>query len=99
ERHTNLRAVGLRHDSIRRREPRWRGKLLAMSRPAADLLTGSAGTDAALDVALSAVLLDAVAGGRRPATIRIYRPVATVAFGRRDSFAAGFGEACRAASV
>ncbi len=68
-----------------------------MSRPAAELVPGSAGTDPLLDVALSAVLLEAVAAGRRPGCVRIYRPPATVAFGRRDSFVPGFPEACRAA--
>jgi len=63
-----------------------------------DFLTRSAGTDPTLDVALPHALLDLVAGKRRRPVLRCYRPVATVAFGRRDRFLPGFEEAATAAS-
>jgi lipoate-protein ligase A len=47
-----------------------------------------------LDVAISDALLRAVAAGRRPETVRIFRPGPAVAFGRLDALAPGFGEAC-----
>ena len=65
--------------------------------PAVDLLEGSAGADPALDVALPHALLGLVAQGRRGPVIRSYRPRATVAFGRRDSFLPGFASAIHAA--
>jgi lipoate-protein ligase A len=61
-----------------------------------DLLSGSAGEDPALDVALPHALLGRVATGRRP-VVRCYRPLATVAFGRRDAFLPGFAAATVAA--
>ncbi len=62
-----------------------------------DLLEGSAGADPALDVALPHALLGLVAAGNRGPVLRSYRPRATVAFGRRDSFLAGFPDAVAAA--
>jgi lipoate-protein ligase A len=62
-----------------------------------ELLLGRAGGEPALDVALSVVLLEAVAAGAHPAVLRCYRPPATAAFGRRDTFLAGFGAAAEAA--
>ena len=62
-----------------------------------DLLEGSAGADPALDVALPHVLLGFVAAGHRGPVLRSYRPRPTVAFGRRDSFLAGFPGAVAAA--
>lgn len=56
-----------------------------------------AGADPALDVAMAHALLDLVASGERPPVLRSYRPGATVAFGRRDGFLAGFPEAVAAA--
>jgi octanoyl-[GcvH]:protein N-octanoyltransferase len=47
----------------------------------------------AMDMALSQALLRAVARGDRAPLVRIHRPGATVAFGRRDRFRPGFGEA------
>ena len=47
--------------------------------------------------ALSRVLLDQVAAGDRPATLRLSRPGRVVAFGRRDCTSPGYGEAVRAA--
>lgn len=62
-----------------------------------DLLDGTAGADPALDVALPHALLGLVAQGRRGPLLRCYRPHATVAFGRRDSFLPGFADAVAAA--
>lgn len=62
-----------------------------------DLIEGSAGADAALDVALPHALLGLVATGRRGPVLRSYRPQPTVAFGRRDSFLPGFPQAAAAA--
>jgi octanoyl-[GcvH]:protein N-octanoyltransferase len=50
-----------------------------------------------LELALATALLHQVAAGVRGPVIRIYRPPATVAFGRRDSFLDGFGAAAAAA--
>lgn len=50
-----------------------------------------------LEPALSRVILDQVAGGSRPATVRISRLGRTVAFGRRDTISPGYPEAIRAA--
>lgn len=46
-----------------------------------------------LDMSFSAELLADVAAGRAPETIRIFRPGATVAFGRLDSRLSGFERA------
>src|SRR5690242_12368371 len=62
-----------------------------------DFLTGSAGPDRALDVALPHAVLDLVAAGHRRPVLRCYRPGATVAFGRRDVFLPGFATAAAAA--
>jgi octanoyl-[GcvH]:protein N-octanoyltransferase len=47
--------------------------------------------------ALSRVLLDQVAAGERPATVRLSRPGRVVAFGRRDVRESGYGAAVTAA--
>ncbi|MDQ2700805.1 MAG: lipoate--protein ligase family protein [Actinomycetota bacterium] len=47
--------------------------------------------------ALSRVLLDQVAAGQRPATVRLSRPGRVVAFGRRDTRSPGYAEAVKAA--
>jgi octanoyl-[GcvH]:protein N-octanoyltransferase len=62
-----------------------------------DLVEGSAGSDPVLDVAMAHALLDLVASGARPPVVRCYRPRATLAFGRRDRFLAGFPDAAAAA--
>ena len=67
-----------------------------MAPPTIDLVQGRAGDDPALDLSLAPALLERVAGGRRP-LLRIYRPLPTVAFGRRDSFLTGFSRAAGAA--
>ncbi len=48
--------------------------------------------------ALSRVLLEQVAAGRRPATVRLSRPGRVVAFGRRDAVSPGYGAAVEAAA-
>ncbi|HEX3974801.1 MAG TPA: hypothetical protein VHW96_00980 [Solirubrobacteraceae bacterium] len=64
----------------------------------AELLEGRAGEDPVLELALATALLQQVASGRRGPLIRVYRPAPTVAFGRRDSFLAGFERAATAAA-
>ena len=61
-----------------------------------DLVEARAGADPALDVALPHAVLDLVASGRRP-VVRCYRPLPTLAFGRRDVFLPGFATAAAAA--
>lgn len=53
--------------------------------------------DALTDLAMARALLDGVRDGRRGPTLRIYRPAPTVAFGARDRFLEGFGDAIEAA--
>jgi lipoate-protein ligase A len=62
-----------------------------------ELLGGGLGHEAALEVALSAVLLRIVARGEQGPVLRCYRPPSTVAFGRRDTILPGFVAAARAA--
>ena len=69
-----------------------------MSPADAELLEGRAGADPVLDLALATALLAQVAAGDRGPVIRVYRPAPTVAFGRRDSFLAGFERAVAAAT-
>jgi octanoyl-[GcvH]:protein N-octanoyltransferase len=60
---------------------------------AVDLLQQRAGTDPELDLALSTALLETVARGERRPVLRLYRPLPTVAFSRRDTFLPGFERA------
>jgi lipoate-protein ligase A len=53
--------------------------------------------DPALETAISRALLERVAAGELPETVRISRPAAAVAFGRRDVVAPGYREAVEAA--
>jgi octanoyl-[GcvH]:protein N-octanoyltransferase len=53
--------------------------------------------DPALDVAVGHALLERVARRRLGATLRVYRPGPTVAFGRLDTLRVGFGAAVAAA--
>jgi len=53
--------------------------------------------DPALDVAVSRAILDRVAAGELPETLRITRPPAMVAFGRQDVASARYAAAVRAA--
>jgi octanoyl-[GcvH]:protein N-octanoyltransferase len=52
---------------------------------------------AALEIGVAHALLRRVASGALPATARLYRPRATVAFGRLDAMRPGFGAAVGAA--
>src|SRR5918997_1504043 len=61
------------------------------------LLTESFPDDPALDTGLSRALMLRVAAGEAPETLRIARPGAIVAFGKRDTVAGGYTEAVRAA--
>ena len=45
-------------------------------------------------MALTGALLEAVAAGSAPAVVRVFRPGATVAFGRLDRIRPGFARAC-----
>ena len=49
------------------------------------------------ELAFARVLLESVKHGRRGATLRMYRPAPTVAFGARDRFLSGFPAAIEAA--
>jgi lipoate-protein ligase A len=60
---------------------------------AVDLIRARAGADPALDLALSTALLEMVARGERGPVLRVYRPLPTVAFSRRDTFLPGFDRA------
>jgi octanoyl-[GcvH]:protein N-octanoyltransferase len=62
-----------------------------------ELLQGGLGHEPALEVALSAALLQAVARGDRGPVVRCYQPPPTVAFGRRETFLRGFVAASTAA--
>lgn len=53
----------------------------------------------ALDMALTAALLDSVGPRCSADTIRVFRPGPTVAFGRIDRLRAGYGAACRLAAA
>ncbi len=68
-----------------------------MSSVEVEWLEGPAGAEPALELALTQALLAAVAAGRRGPLLWCYRPPPTVAFGRRDSFLAGFKRAAVAA--
>lgn len=60
------------------------------------LLRGSTG-DPLLDTGVSRAILDAVARGEEPETLRLHRPTAYVAFGSRDRTEPGFAEGVEAA--
>ncbi len=62
-----------------------------------ELLEGRIGGDPALEVAVSAALLNVVGRGERAPGLRFYRPPPTVAFGRRDSLLSGFRRAAASA--
>lgn len=62
-----------------------------------ELLEGRAGDDPALDVALPPALLTMVGRREREPALRYYRPLPTVAFGRRDALLPGFSRAASAA--
>jgi octanoyl-[GcvH]:protein N-octanoyltransferase len=62
-----------------------------------DVLLHGPAEDPALDVALGHALLERVARGERDGLVRLYRPGATVAFGRLDALRPGHGAAAAAA--
>jgi octanoyl-[GcvH]:protein N-octanoyltransferase len=62
-----------------------------------DILRCSRPSEPARDMAVTAALLQSVAGHRSPPTVRIFRPGSTVAFGKRDSFQSGFERASESA--
>lgn len=64
-----------------------------------EILRGSSPRQPARDMSLTGAILDDVAAGTRPDTLRVFRPGPTVAFGRRDSFAAGYQRAAQAAEL
>lgn len=55
------------------------------------------GLDPIAELAFARVVLESVKHGRRGATLRMYRPAPTVAFGARDRFLPGFSAAVEAA--
>ena len=55
------------------------------------------GSTPALDIAVSRALLQGVADGAEPETLRLYTPAASVVFGPQDARSAGFDEAVAAA--
>jgi octanoyl-[GcvH]:protein N-octanoyltransferase len=61
------------------------------------LVRGGAGGSAALEVATSHALLRRVAAGALPATLRLYCPPPTVAFGKLDTLRPGYAAATEAA--
>jgi octanoyl-[GcvH]:protein N-octanoyltransferase len=61
------------------------------------LITDSFPNDAALDTALSRALLERVAAGAVPETLRLARPGRIVAFGKQDAVSPEYGAAVRAA--
>src|SRR5947207_14110882 len=62
-----------------------------------ELVEASFADDPPLDLAVSHALLRRVAAGAVPATLRVYRPGPTVAFGRLDALTDGFAGAVAAA--
>lgn len=69
---------------------------MTASRPI-DLVTAAHPDDPAFEMALTQATLDGVAQRTAAETVRVYRPGATVAFGRLDRLRSGFDAACRAA--
>lgn len=65
--------------------------------PDLDLVHSDLTVDPTVEPALARLILDQVAAGSRPATLRISRLGRTVAFGRRDRIVEGYPEAVRAA--
>jgi octanoyl-[GcvH]:protein N-octanoyltransferase len=61
------------------------------------LIRRAFGEPAPLDTAVSAAILEEVSAGEAPATLRLHRPPAVVAFGPIDRHSPGFSEAIAAA--
>lgn len=67
--------------------------------PELALVVDPASADAAGELDRGVELLHEVAAGTRPATLRLYRPSPTVAFGQRDARLPGFPAATRSAAA
>src|SRR3954453_6183290 len=65
--------------------------------PPLRLLTESFPDDPALDTAVSRALLERVAAGELPESLRLARPGRMVAFGKQDAIADGYAVAAAAA--
>src|SRR3954454_21240089 len=65
--------------------------------PSLRVVTQSFPNDPALDTALSRALLERVAAGELPETLRLARPGRMVAFGKQDAVAPGYRKAAGAA--
>jgi lipoate-protein ligase A len=65
--------------------------------PELRLITTSFPDDPVLDTAVSRALLERAAAGELPETLRLARPGAMVAFGKRDAVSDGYEDAARAA--
>jgi octanoyl-[GcvH]:protein N-octanoyltransferase len=63
-----------------------------------ELLRARHPDDPVLDAAITHALLRQVGAGKRPPTARVFRPGATMAFGRLDALADGYGAAREAAA-
>jgi lipoate-protein ligase A len=61
------------------------------------LIEASIAGDPALDTAVSRAILERVGAGQLPATLRLGRPGAMVAFAKQDAVSGGYPEAVRAA--
>jgi octanoyl-[GcvH]:protein N-octanoyltransferase len=61
------------------------------------LVRGEPAGTAALEISLSHALMLRVAAGELPSAVRLYRPVATVAFGKLDTLSPGYAAAAEAA--
>jgi octanoyl-[GcvH]:protein N-octanoyltransferase len=70
---------------------------LTATRPLLRLVVEPEVADPVLDTALSRALLERVAAGEAPDTLRLSRPGPAVAFGRRDAVADGYAAAVAAA--
>lgn len=68
-------------------------KLRPVPPASVDLIQQRAGSEPWLDLALSTALLEMVARGERGPALRVYAPLPTVAFSRRDTFLPGFARA------
>jgi octanoyl-[GcvH]:protein N-octanoyltransferase len=65
--------------------------------PELRLIRESLPDDPVLDTAISRALLERVAAGELPGTLRLARPGAMVAFGKQDAAGPGYADAARAA--
>src|SRR5215210_5190167 len=70
---------------------------MGASMPELRLIRDSYPEDPVLDIAVSQALLERVAAGELPETLRLARPGPMVAFGKQDAIAPGYPAAARAA--